>query len=185
VSIDEGGTSPSSGQGTKRTSARAANASNAMELIKKATKSVKKLRSPTALTKDSKLALATFLEDIIENLKQPRITTARIETSEAETQTHKPDETQIDIEKTQLDEIQESIADLMALTTANTTKVNDLKHNVTTSCAKHGNIGQPQRRNYQRGRRRKNVGSNRRDYQTSNPPTSRQPPKERTDLKSP
>jgi hypothetical protein len=115
-----------------------------MELIKKATKSMNDLRGGLTFTKDAKLVLATLLEDIIESMKQ-RVTvtppenaptTARIETFEAATQTDKTHETHVDIGKTQLDEIQDSIAELMALTTANSSKVNELKYNMTTSCDK-------------------------------------------------
>jgi hypothetical protein len=134
--VDKGGTPPSSGQAAKRSSARAGNTSNAMEFIKKATKCMNDLRNGSTFNKETKLVLAKLLEDIIENMKHPRITTARNETSEAAIQTNKPHETQIDIEKSQLDEIQESTADLVALTTANTTKINDLKYNITTTSEK-------------------------------------------------
>jgi hypothetical protein len=128
--IDEGGTPPSSGLVAKRSSARATNTSNASELIKKATKATKAindLRNSLTFSQNTKLALTTLLEDIIDNLKQPRITMTRIETSEATTRTDKAYETQVDIEKTQLDKIQESIIELKALASANTNKINELK----------------------------------------------------------
>jgi hypothetical protein len=71
-----------------------------MGLVKKATKSMNDLRGGMTFTKDAKTALATLLEDIIENMKQQRTvagpldngptTAACAETFDAATQTDEP-----------------------------------------------------------------------------------------------